>query len=94
MKKTMHKDLFQHQGNTILGDLLQGRKPSLRDALVSGAIGGGLGALSGDTSLAQAFGFGDIDEVAPSNIKGGRGNIFEKPGERKDYFEGEKDIYQ
>jgi hypothetical protein len=86
-KKFLGSSAGQAVTTQVLGDLLQGRKPSLRDALVSGAIGGGLGALSGDTSLAQAFGFGDIDEVAPSNIKGGRGNIFEKPGERKDYLE-------
>ena len=60
-KKFLGSSAGQAVTTQVLGDLLQGRKPSLRDALVSGAIGGGLGALSGDTSLAQAFGFGDVE---------------------------------
>jgi hypothetical protein len=64
-KKFLGSSAGQAVTTQVLGDLLQGRKPSLRDALVSGAIGGGLGALSGDTSLAQAFGFGDVEGVTP-----------------------------
>ena len=60
-KKFLGSSAGQAVTTQVLGDLLQGRKPSLRDALVSGAIGGGLGALSGDSSLAQAFGFGDVE---------------------------------
>ncbi len=68
-KKFLGSSAGQAVTTQVLGDLLQGRKPSLRDALVSGAIGGGLGALSGDTSLAQAFGFGDVEGV-PTRQKG------------------------
>ena len=60
-KKFLGSSAGQAVATRVVGDLIQGKKPSLRDALISGAIGGGLGALSGDTSLAQAFGFGDVE---------------------------------
>ena len=46
----------------VASNLLQGNKPNLKEALISGVVGGGLGALSPDQSIAGAFGFGDSDK--------------------------------
>jgi hypothetical protein len=43
----------------LVTDVVRGKKPDLREALISAAIGGGLGMLSGDYSAGEAFGFGD-----------------------------------
>ncbi len=50
----------------VASNLIRGRKPNLKDALISGVVGGGIGALSPDQNLAGAFGFGDTDQVATS----------------------------
>jgi hypothetical protein len=67
---------------------ITGGKPSLRDALLGGIAGGGLGYMSGgDSGLGALFGMDtDVPSVAGKAVQGGRGNIFEKPGERKDYL--------
>ena len=46
----------------VASNLIQGRKPNLKEALISGIVGGGIGALSPDQSFAGAFGFGDSDK--------------------------------
>ena len=68
---------------------ITGGKPSLRDALIGGVAGGGLGYLSGgDSGLGALFGMdADAPSAASKAVAGGRGNIFEKPGERKDYLQ-------
>ena len=43
----------------LVTDVVRGKKPDLREALISAAIGGGIGMLSGDYSAGEAFGFGD-----------------------------------
>ena len=43
----------------LVTDVVRGKKPDLREALISAAIGGGLGMMSGDYSLGESFGFGD-----------------------------------
>jgi hypothetical protein len=43
----------------LVTDVVRGKKPDLREALISAAIGGGLGMMSGDYSAGEAFGFGD-----------------------------------
>tara|TARA_R100000951_G_scaffold100429_1_gene91239 strand:+ start:7108 stop:8097 length:990 start_codon:yes stop_codon:yes gene_type:complete len=54
----------------VASSLIQGRKPTLKDALISGVVGGGLGALSSDQGIAGAFGFGDTDKVAAGAAQG------------------------
>lgn len=46
----------------VASNLIQGRSPNLKEALISGIVGGGIGALSPDQSFAGAFGFGDSDK--------------------------------
>ena len=43
----------------LVTDVVRGKKPDLREALISAAIGGGIGMMSGDYSAGEAFGFGD-----------------------------------
>ena len=50
----------------VISDLVRGETPSLKDVLISGVIGGGLGSLGGGMSLAQSFGLGgDQESIAP-----------------------------
>jgi hypothetical protein len=47
----------------LVTDVVRGKKPDLREALISAAIGGGIGMMSGDYSAGEAFGFGDRSVV-------------------------------
>jgi hypothetical protein len=63
-KKILGSPAGQAAATKVVTDLVQGNKPNLRDTLIAGAVGGGLGALTGDTGFAGAFGFGDAEKAA------------------------------
>jgi len=63
-KKIIGSPAGQAAATKVVTDLVQGNKPNLRDTLIAGAVGGGLGALTGDTGFASAFGFGDAEKSA------------------------------
>lgn len=58
-------DVGQAVASNVLSNALMGNKIDLKSALISGIVGGGLGALSPDQTLAGVFGFGDADKGAP-----------------------------
>lgn len=62
-KKFLGSPAGQAVATKVVSDLVQGNKPNLRDTLIAGAVGGGLGALTGDTGFAGAFGFGDAGDA-------------------------------
>ena len=66
VSKIASSDAGQAVLANVASNLIRGRKPNLKDALISGVVGGGIGALSPDQNLAGAFGFGDTDQVATS----------------------------
>ena len=53
--------------SNVLSNALMGNKIDLKSALISGLVGSGIGSLSSDQTLANAFGFGDVDKGASQN---------------------------
>ena len=54
------------------GSVISGRKPTLRGALLSGVLGGGINALGGG-DMQESFGLG-TDDIASGNINAGIGS--------------------
>ena len=54
------------------GSIISGRKPTLRGALLSGVLGGGINALGGG-NMQESFGLG-TDDIASGNINAGIGS--------------------
>ena len=68
----------------VASNLIQGRKPNLKEALISGIVGGGIGALSPDQSFASAFGFGDADQALSQGASGAAQRRIEAGGTKAD----------